>query len=129
MKHLVLLSLISFSFAFCFQSNEQESISLESELIGKWQIDLRPTPDAEAYYQEFVVKSIKGNKMKGSFYGSTIKNGLINTQWEKIYYSFTSSDGTNDYYHSGHLENGMLIGISYCPGREFTTPWTGKKVH
>ena len=96
-------------------------------LIGEWTIDLRPTPDAEGYYQPFQVTKIEGNTFSGTFYGSPIENGLINRNWDKLYFAFTTSDASSDYYHSGYLENGSLQGITYCPNRSFTAPWTGVK--
>ncbi len=96
-------------------------------LVGEWTIDLRPTPDAEGYYQLFQVMEIEGNTFTGTFYGSTIENGLLNRNWDRLYFAFTTSDASNDYYHSGYLEDGTLYGTSYCPNRAFTAPWTGVK--
>ncbi|WP_411894547.1 hypothetical protein [Winogradskyella sp. A2] len=98
-----------------------------SDLHGEWKIDLRPTPDSSDYFQMMTVSNIKDNTFEGTFYGSGIKDGLLNTSWDKVYFSFTTSDATNNYYHSGYIENGKLYGISYCPKREFTAPWTGEK--
>lgn len=99
----------------------------ESGLLGSWTIDLRPSPDAEGYYQVFEVNSIDGASFEGTFYGSTLEGGLFNTQWERLYFAFSTSDQSHTYYHSGYLLDGKLHGISYCPGREFTAPWTGVK--
>mgnify|MGYP003630257349 FL=1 len=96
-------------------------------LKGVWKIDLRPTPKSKEYFQLLEVKSIKGNTFNGTFYGSKIKEGLINTQWERIYFAFSSSDNTNTYYHSGYILDGKVYGISYCPNRKFTTPWKADK--
>ena len=65
-------------------------ISAQANLIlkGTWTIDLRPSPDAEAYYQVFEVDSITATGFKGSFYGSPVENGLVNTQWEKLYFAY-----------------------------------------
>jgi hypothetical protein len=112
------------------QINAQEADSAMAQtdpLVGEWTIDLRPTPDAEGYYQMFVVTTVDGNTFSGSFYGSPVENGLINRNWDKLYFAFTTSDASNDYYHSGYLEDGSLHGISYCPNRAFTAPWTGVK--
>ena len=72
-----------------------------------------------------IISDIKDKTFQGTFYGSTIKDGLLNTSWDKIYFSFSTSDASHNYYHSGYLENGKLKGISYCPGRKFTAPWNG----
>lgn len=103
------------------------AMSPSDTLVGEWTIDLRPTPEADGYYQMFVVTAVEGNTFSGTFYGSPVKNGLINRNWDKLYIAFTTSDDSNDYYHSGYLENGSLQGISYCPNRAFAAPWTGAK--
>ena len=109
----------------------QEPITNSSDqnnlLTGNWKVDLRPTPNSEGYYQPFLVKSINNNTFSGTFYGSEIKNALINENWSKLYFAFSTSDQSNDYYHSGYLENGKLYGITYCPNREFTAPWTATR--
>jgi hypothetical protein len=110
--------------------NAQETNAINNpkdELKGVWTVDLRPSPDAEAYYQKFTVTAISGNTFKGSFYGSPIDNGLINDNWEKLYFAFITRDASSEYYHSGYIENGVLYGISYCPDRTFTAPWKGTK--
>ena len=95
------------------------------QLKGEWTIDLRPTPSSPDYYQSMEISFVNDKTFEGSFYGSDIKAGLLNTSWDKVYFSFITSDANNNYYHSGYLEDGKLYGISYCPGRKFTAPWTG----
>ena len=95
--------------------------------VGVWTIDLRPTAESEGYFQPFIVKSIEANTFKGTFYGSELENPLLNENWEKLYFAFTTKDDNNEYYHSGYMYNGKLYGITYCPNREFTAPWTGEK--
>jgi hypothetical protein len=97
----------------------------QNNLLGEWKIDLRPTPDSPEYYQTLNIIKIDGKNLEGTFYGSPIKSGFINTEWEKTYFSFTTSDASNDYYHSGYILDGKLYGISYCPNRKLTAPWTG----
>ena len=117
MKKTIIIGILFIPFLI----NAQKQLALQ----GSWTIDLRPTPDSEAYYQVFEVNSVEETSFKGSFYGSTLENGLMNTQWERVYFAFTTRDQSNTYYHSGYLLDGKLYGISYCPGREFTAPWTG----
>ncbi|WP_297764948.1 hypothetical protein [uncultured Muriicola sp.] len=126
-KQYVLALLISMCITIISAQEADMATSSPNPLIGEWTIDLRPTPESEGYYQKFVVTAIEGNTFTGTFYGSPIENGLINQNWDKLYVAFTTSDASNDYYHSGYLENGSLKGISYCPNRAFTAPWTGVK--
>lgn len=113
-----------------FNVNAQEEITSDSKinaLQGEWVIDLRPTPQSEGYFQPFVIESIDGNTFKGTFYGSELEKTLLNDSWEKLYFAFTTRDSSNEYYHSGYLLNGTLYGITYCPNRNFTAPWTGER--
>ena len=109
------------------QDSKNNSSEIINPLIGNWKIDLRPTPESDGYYQSFNVKMINENTFTGTFYSSEIKNALINKNWDKIYFAFSTSDQSNEYYHSGYLENDKLFGITYCPNRNFTAPWTGTK--
>lgn len=96
-------------------------------LIGTWQIDLRPTPDADAYYKDFIVESVDGRDFKGMFYDTPITNGKINTDWGAVYFAFTTADGSGTYNHSGVLRNGKLEGLSHSLGRGFLSVWKGEK--
>lgn len=129
MKNVFIITLL---FLFnSFNSNAQKEKTNDNNktraLMGEWIIDLRPTPQSEAYFQPFVVDSIEENTIHGTFYGSELENALLNNNWEKLYFAFTTKDSSNEYYHSGYLLDGKLYGISYCPNRNFTAPWTGSK--
>ena len=126
-KNIIILSLFLASFCLTAQNSINDSFNTVEPLNGTWKIDLRPTPESDGYYQSFLVKMVTKNTFTGTFYGSEIKNALINRNWTKIYFAFSTSDQSNEYYHSGYLENGKLYGITYCPNREFTAPWTGNK--
>lgn len=107
------------------QDLKDNYIKKVEELIGNWKIDLRPSPESDGYYQYFNIDEIDGNSFIGTFYGSEIRNAIINQNWPKLYFAFSTSDQNNEYYHSGYLENGKLFGITYCPNREFANPWIG----
>lgn len=123
----IIIILLIVPFSVIAQNVADNATKKVKTLIGNWNIDLRPTPETDGYFQPFEVKSIDGNTFKGTFYGSEIKNALINKNWPKIYFAFSTSDQSNEYYHSGFLENDRLYGITYCPSREFTAPWMGTK--
>lgn len=109
------------------QAQDLKSDDRLNELSGTWQIDLRPSPDSDPYFQEFKVEKVRGQSFTGSFYGSKIRDVLVNTNWDKLHFAFTTSDNTHDYFHSGYLLKGKLIGTSYCPGRDLIQPWIGVK--
>ncbi|WP_430401216.1 serine hydrolase domain-containing protein [Flavobacterium sp.] len=101
--------------------------STTEEIKGTWQIDLRPTPNSEPYLMDFYITAVSGKEFKGEFYGSPFSNGMLNTDWDKIQFAFTTNDSSNTYYHSGYFSENKIYGISYSEGRKFISYWTGKK--
>jgi CubicO group peptidase (beta-lactamase class C family) len=98
-----------------------------SKVTGTWLLDLRPDPNSEAYLKDFILSPTKGNEFEGEFYGSQFTGGYFNTDWENIYFAFTTGDKENVYYHSGYIIDNKIFGISYSEGRKFTSHWTGIK--
>lgn len=98
-------------------------------LLGKWRIDLRPSPDAQPYWQTFTIDSIEGNSFTGKFYGTAFDNGILNTQWGKVYFAFSTTDNRTQYNHSGELNDGTLIGKTHAPGRNMLSIWRGVKIN
>ncbi len=96
------------------------------QLVGTWRVDLRPTPGAPAYFQSFVVRSVEGGSFQGTFYGSEIKNGRINTDWGAVRFAFTTEDVSGIYHHTGVLRDGALEGTSHSLGRRFLAYWSAK---
>jgi hypothetical protein len=96
-------------------------------LVGVWQIDLRPTPDAEPYYEQFVVESVDGKTFTGTFYGSEVSEARLNTDWGAVYFSFITMDSSGAYLHAGMLRDGLLVGTTNSTGREFLSVWTGER--
>ena len=127
MKNIIISLFFLIPISIITQDKTIKTSESFNPLIGNWKIDLRPTPESDGYFQSFVVKTVIGKSFSGTFYGSEIKNALINNSWPKIYFAFSTSDQSNEYYHSGYIENDELFGITYCPNREFTAPWTGIK--
>ena len=96
-------------------------------LLGTWKVDLRPTPDADPYYQEFVVTSVEANTFTGTFYGTQISQGRINTDWGKLRIAFVTADGSGAYNHSAVLQGSTLEGLSNSTGRDFLSYWSAVK--
>ncbi|GAB3503562.1 hypothetical protein GCM10027341_32890 [Spirosoma knui] len=101
-------------------TTEQQRIE---NLIGTWEIDLRPSPDAPAYIKEFTVAGLSADSLRGVFYGTRFTNGRVNANWDKLYFAFTTADGSGTYYTSGYLSEGKLSGMTYAQGRGFIMPW------
>jgi hypothetical protein len=96
-------------------------------LVGTWKVDLRPTPDASEYFQEFVVTSIDGKTFQGAFYGSPISQGRINTDWHAVRVAFVTEDQSGPYNHSAVLKDGKLEGLTNSTGRNFLSYWSAVK--
>lgn len=96
-------------------------------LVGTWKVDLRPTPDAGEYFQEFVVTSVAGKRFEGTFYGSPVSQGRINTDWGTIRIAFVTEDGSGPYNHSAVLTDGRLEGLTNSTGRDFLSYWSATK--
>jgi len=95
-----------------------------ADLLGAWQVDLRPTPEAEPYFQEFIVESVDGDSIAGTFYGTPIQEGRLNVAWGDLRFAFVTADGSGSYNHSGLLSNGRLSGMTHSLGRDFLAYWT-----
>lgn len=126
-RKIVFIVLFIFAPICLIAQNGSINSAEKNQFVGDWKIDLRPTPESDGYFQSFIVETLNDKSFSGTFYGSEIKNALINNNWPKMYFAFSTADKTNDYYHSGYIENGKIYGITYCPNREFTAPWTGNK--
>ncbi len=107
-------------------NSETQNISIENAK-GTWLLDLRPDPNSEAYLKDFIITPTTGSDFNGEFYGTAFTAGKFNTDWEVLYFAFTTSDKENVYFHSGFIEGNKISGISYSPDRKFTSHWTGIK--
>ena len=95
--------------------------------LGTWIIDLRPAPESEPYLKEFKFTKIDGKKFDGEFYGYPFSGGFLNTDWEKMYFAFTTADQSGTYYHSGYIEGSKVFGITLNEARGFVLPWKGER--
>jgi len=128
MRILILILLTSLSnYTFSQSDNLSESNKANETLVGEWIIDLRPTPDAAPYLQSLIISNQEEKHFTGSFYGSPVKETLLNDSWDKLYFAFKSSDSNNVYYQSGYIIGDEIFGTTYCPARNFIMPWSGKK--
>jgi hypothetical protein len=101
--------------------------SVAANAIGTWVIDLRPSPQAAPYLKDFKFTKIDSTRFDGEFYGYPFTGGFINTNWDKIYFAFTTQDQSGTYFHSGYIEGNKVFGISLNESRELLIPWNGKK--
>lgn len=122
----LLLALICAGQSACSSNGPITAIS-EDFLLGTWQVDLRPTPDSDPYYKEFIVTGVRGGSFSGTFYDTPISEGRINNDWGKLRIAFVTADGSGSYYHSATLEREVLEGLSNSTGRGFLAYWTAVK--
>jgi hypothetical protein len=112
------------------RNNKEESVTKKpdaNDALGTWVIDLRPTPESAAYIKEFKFTKIDGKNFAGEFYGYPFEGGLFNTDWDKIYFAFTTADQSGTYYHSGYIEGNKVYGMSLNENRKLMLPWKGTK--
>ena len=112
-----------------FQRESEDSMQqrLLRAAIGTWELDLRPSPEAQPYLKDFIIQSYDKGKLSGEFYGTPFTEGKINTAWGKLYFSFTTADQSGTYFHTGYLDEGRLYGTSFSEGRDFMIPWFSTK--
>ena len=122
----LLTILISTGLGACSPAVSRNAIS-EDLLLGTWKVDLRPTPDAEPYYKDFVVTSVQSGTFSGTFYGAPISDARINSDWGKLRIAFVTADDSGPYYHSATLEERRLEGLTNSAGRDFLAYWTAIK--
>jgi hypothetical protein len=122
-KKMILLSAVS------VQRNREPALTKPNanDALGTWVIDLRPTPESKPYLKDFKFAKIDGKKFDGEFYGYPFEGGLLNTDWDKIYFAFTTSDQSGTYYHSGYIEGNKIYGMSLNESRQLMLPWSGEK--
>jgi hypothetical protein len=113
--------------AGCATTNQEVKPIDPQALIGVWKVDLRPTPSAPAYFQEFVVSSVKGKFFTGTFYGAPIEQARINTDWGLVRIAFVTSDQSGPYNHSAALIGSRLEGLTNSTGRDFLSYWSATK--
>jgi hypothetical protein len=109
------------------KENSTSNKPVADSVLGTWIIDLRPTPDSEPYLKEFKFTKIEGKQFDGEFYGYPFQGGFLNTDWEKIYFAFTTADQSGTYFHSGYIEGGKVFGITLNENRKFVLPWKGDR--
>lgn len=117
--------------AFCLSTSAADPVFQPSPsasvLLGTWNVDLRPTPEAEPYLKTFVVTSVEGNTFTGTFYDTEITGAKINSDWGTVRIAFTTADGSGPYHHSAVLAGDRLEGLTNSTGRGFLSYWSAVK--
>ncbi|MDF1697942.1 MAG: hypothetical protein P1U56_18995 [Saprospiraceae bacterium] len=118
---------ILYSSTFSPYATIEKNTIQNNDLLGEWILDLRPTPEADPYYQSLIIKSQEDKTFSGTFYGSAIQETHLNNSWDKLYFAFQTSDASSEYYQSGYMVGDSIFGITYSPQRNFVMPWKGSR--
>lgn len=110
--------------AWTASSGGSGPVSDPSDLIGTWQVDLRPTPESAPYHVEFTVVSADASGLTGTFYDSAIETSAINDDWGDLRFAIVTVDGSSRYVTTGVLEGETLSGTTYSPDRDVFSVWT-----
>ena len=121
-----LFTILALLLSLCTLAQTKKKAAIDS-IIGTFTIDLRPTPESEPYLKPFKFTKIEGKKFDGEFYGYPFSGGFLNTDWDKIYFAFTTADQSGTYYHSGYIEGNKVFGITLNEARSFVLPWKGER--
>ncbi len=111
---------------FSFSASGQTKPVADS-VIGTYIIDLRPTPESAPYLKDFKFTRVEGKKFDGEFYGYPFTGGFLNTDWDKVYFAFTTQDQSGTYFHSGYVEGNKVSGITLNESSGFVLQWKGQK--
>ncbi len=124
---LASLFLFLLTFASCTTQTAPTEPPDAVQLIGKWEVDLRPVPDAEPYYQSLVVTDVSDKTFSGTFYGTPVTQARVNTDWYSVRIAFVTEDQSGPYHHSAVLSEDRLEGLSNSTGRDFLSYWSARK--
>jgi len=122
-----LIALIFMTFVVMVQAETAAPLQ-PTQLLGTWQVDLRPTPDAKPYFQQFVVTKVHpDNSFEGTFYGAPISQARLNKDWGTLRIAFVTADQSGPYNHSAVLQGTTLEGMTNSTGRDFLSYWSAVK--
>jgi len=100
------------------------------QLVGEWKVDLRPTPDAEGYFQKLIITKADENGIEGTFYyHSEILESAVNLDWNLLAFAFVTRDNSGFYNSTARLINGRLKGTTHSVERDFLAIWSAEKVN
>lgn len=100
-----------------------------SILIGEWEVDLRPKPDAEPYFQKLVISKVNDKTFTGTFYyDSEIKEARYNVDWGVLTIALVTADGSGPYNTAARLEGDELKGSTHSVGGDLVALWTARKM-
>jgi hypothetical protein len=84
-------------------SAEPARLQAGDSLLGSWNVDLRPSPDAAPYIKKLVITAVRDGRIVGHFYdGSSLQAGRINARAAREqHFAFFTDPGEGVYQSSG----------------------------
>ncbi len=83
-------TVLSLAFILVFQFGHTQAPD-PAVLVGEWQVDLRPKPDAEPYFQKLIVTEVNDSSFTGTFYyDSEIQEARFNVDWGGLTIAFVT---------------------------------------
>lgn len=93
-------------------------------LVGRWQVDLRPSPDEPEYLKTMTLEIAADRSIRGSFYDSDIEDGRASTSNGRTCFAFRTTDGVGPYHTSGCLVGDRILGQTWAEHRTFLLNWS-----
>lgn len=96
-------------------------------LIGKWKVSLRSSSGDVMGTTDFVVTESDGKTVKGTFYGSPLRQVHIATVGPALHFAFVTSDTNSVYHGAARFVAGRLEGSTHALDRGFLSVWTAER--
>lgn len=93
-------------------------------LVGRWQVDLRPSPEEPAYVKPMTLEIAADRSIRGSFYDSEIEAGRASASNGRLCFAFRTTDGVGPYHTSGCLVGDRIVGQTWAEHRKFVLNWS-----
>ncbi len=120
MSHPICATLIAITLLAGVPAAAQDAVSL----AGGWTVDLRPTPQAPAYYKPMALVVAADGTLTGSFYERDIDSGRAGATDGRPCFAFRTQDASGPYQTAGCLVDGRIAGQTWSEGRKFILAWT-----
>lgn len=106
----------------------QESASDWNSLIGEWKVSLRSSSGEVMGTTMFLITEANGKTVRGSFYGSPLRQVHVASVDGTLHFAFTTSDVNSLYHGTARFAAGRLEGSTHALDRGFLSVWTAERL-
>ena len=125
MRALIILSLLLFTMG----ASAHDKSPKPKDIIGTWAVSLYFAPGKPPSSTQMVITGVDGEKLQGTFYGTTFEVARARTHWHTLVFTLMTRDGSGPYLTSGTLgEDGKITGQTLSVGRDFLMAWDAVRV-